>query len=740
LPKRFWIGLGFVSFHRCECFDLLNRNRFAVLPPSEEKFANDCIVSFPIAAGGRVFFPGLLTGIRVYDLRKILRRAAFGFSFATLAALVALPAWPQSSPKDLAGESLEDLMNIQVTSVSKREEKVSRTGAAIFVITAEDIRRSGATNIPDLLRMVPGLDVAQISASTWAISARGFNGRFSNELLVMVDGRTVYTPSFGGVFWDAQDMPLEDIERIEVIRGPGGSVWGTNAVNGVINIITKTAGETKGVMIEAGGGNLDQEFGTLQYGGSLGANTDYRIYTKYFDEDHMPGLSGGDGGDGWRVQRGGFRMDSKFSPRDTVTVQGDIYDGREGEAQPVLASLTSPSTQLVEGEVDLSGDFIQGIWTHTYSSRSDFTLQISDQQYRRDDALRESRNTTDINFQNHLQWGDRQNIIWGLGYRISNSVSNGSLAVSLDPLNLPTHLFSSFIQDEFALVHDRLYVTVGTQVEHDHYNGFAVMPSASVVWTPDDRRTLWASVSRAVRTPAAIDASIRLNLAGFPGAGGTPTVIALVGNPSIKDEFLVAYEVGYRSTLSDRVSIDLAAYYNDYTNQQTTEPAVPFFENMPAPPHLVLPLTYGNQMYGETQGLEIFANWKLSSRWALSPGYALEQIHMHLDPGSQDTTSVQGAEGSSPENSAQLRSHLILPRGLAWDTSLFFVDRLADPVVPSYTRVDSSLTWQLREKTTLSLVGQNLLKDRHLEYEDTTDSVGNTLVKRSGYVKLTWYH
>jgi iron complex outermembrane receptor protein len=695
-----------------------------------------------MAVGGVVFFPCLLIRNCAWNSRKVLRCAAFGFALAVTAAAAAffvIPAWSQSSPKDLASESLEDLMNIRITSVSKQEEKVSRTAAAIFVITAEDIRRSGATNIPDLLRMVPGIDVAQINANTWAISARGFNGRFSNELLVMVDGRTVYTPTFGGVFWDVLDMPLEDVERIEVIRGPGGSIWGANAVNGVINIITKTAAETRGAMVEAEGGNLD-EGATLQYGGSIGAKTDYRVYGKYSDEDHMQGLTGPDGGDGWHVQRGGFRADTALSSKDTLTVQGDVYSGREGQAEPYLASLTSPAPQEVEGEVDLSGGSIQGIWNHTFSARADFTLQVSDQRYERDDVLMEGRDTLDIDFQNHFRRGERQNIIWGLDYRNSKSTSDGSLAVSLNPPNLTTHLFSSFIQDEIAIIRDRLYVTVGAKLEHDYYNGFAAMPSASVVWTPNDHRTLWASAARAVRTPAATDASIRLNLAGFPGAEGTPTVVALLGNPQIENEYLIAYEAGYRTTLSDHLSIDLAAYFNDYTNQETTEPAAPFFENAPEPAHLVLPLTYENLMFGETHGLEIFANWKVSNRWTLSPGYALEQIHMHLEPGSQDTMSVDGAEGSSPADSAQLRSHLALPRGLSWDASLYFVDRIVDPVVPSYTRLDTSLTWQFREKTTLSLVGQNLLADRHLEYEDTTGSVVNTLVKRSAYAKLTWFY
>ena len=671
------------------------------------------------------------------NIRKVLRRACFVLA---LAALAAISACPQNPPKDLANESLEDLMNIKVTSVSKQEQKVSRAAAAIFVITAEDIRRSGATNIPDLLRMVPGVDVAQINASTWAVSVRGFNGRFSNTLLVLIDGRSLYTPTFDGTFWDSVDLPLENIERIEVIRGPGSAVWGANAVNGVINIITKTAAETQGTMVQTTEGNIDEGSATLQYGGTLGTKTDYRIFTRYFNQDHMPGVSGPDGGDGWHMSRGGFRADSVLSTKDRLTIQGDIYSGREGQDGLFLASVTSPAVQNIETGVDLSGGFIQGIWNHKFSARSDTTFQVSYEQYTRNDALDESRGTWDIDFQNHFLWGERQNIVWGLGYNSSTSTTHGGLAVSLDPANLTTHQFSSFIQDEFTIVHDRLYVTVGTKLEHDYYNGFAAMPSASVVWTPNDHRTFWASVSRAVQTPSAVDASIRLNFAGFIGAGGTPTVIGLVGNPNFKNESLVAYEAGYRTTLTDRVSIDLATYYNSYTDQQTTEPGTPFFEDTPSPPHLVVPSTYGNLMFGETQGFEIFANWKVMDRWTLSPGYALEQIHMHLEPGSQDTTSVDQTQGSSPVHSAQLRSHMVLPRSLAWDSSVYFVDRIADPAIPSYTRLDTGLTWKWKEGTVFSLVGQNLLKDRHLEYEDVLQSTAGTLIKRSVYAKLTWSH
>src|SRR4029077_225765 len=321
---------------------------------------------------------------------------------------------PQPSLDDLTQVSLENLMNMEVTSVSKKEQKLSRVASAIFVITQEDIRRSGATNIPDLLRMVPGVDVAQINANTWAISARGFNAEFSNELLVMVDGRNVYTPTFGGVFWDVLDLPLENVERIEVIRGPGGSVWGANAVNGVINIITKKASETLGAMIVAGGGNLDQGFGTTQYGGSLGKSTDYRIYSKYLNQNHMLDAAGQNGLDGWRMLRGGFRSDTKLSSKDTLMFQGNIYIGKEGDPAAILPSIASPGLVNVLIQVHLAGGSLQSVWDHVYSPHSDSTLSISYDTYERDDLLRERRNTLNVDFQHHIAWSDRQDFVWGL--------------------------------------------------------------------------------------------------------------------------------------------------------------------------------------------------------------------------------------------------------------------------------------------------------------------------------------
>jgi iron complex outermembrane receptor protein len=657
---------------------------------------------------------------------------------AILCASMMMPAAAQQKSQDLTDRSLEDLMNLPVTSVSKKGQKLSQTASAVFVITQEDIRRSGAMNIPDLLRMVPGMDVAQINRNTWAISARGLNGEFGNELLVMVDGRTVYVPTFGGVFWDVFDVPMDDIERIEVIRGPGGSVWGANAVNGVINIITKKAGETQGTLVVAGGGNLDQGFGTVRYGGKLGANTNYRVYTKYFSQNHLPDINGQDGGDGWHLLRGGFRMDSALSPKDTLMIQGDLYGGKEGFPSLFLPTLTSPERQKNILQVDLSAGFLQTVWNHAYSNRSDTTLQVSYDRYRRNDDLRETRNTLDLDFQHHFSWGDRQNIIWGLGYRYSASVTHGDPTASLNPANLNTQLPSGFIQYEIALVPERFYLTVGTKLEHNYFSGWGTWPSARATWKQNEQNMFWAAISQAARTPTSLDTDMRVNFGGFTSSDGTPFVIGLRGNPHFKNENVVAYEFGYRSTAVEHVSIDLSVYYNAYESRRTTEPAASFLETTPLPAHFVLPVTFENLRYGETHGFEVDANWKITSRWALSPGYAFEQIHMHTAAASQDTAGNAFTEGSSPRHSAQLRSHVNLGHGVGWDTSSYFVDSLVAQNLPSYTRLDSQISWQMSEAMALSVVGQNLLRNTHIEFQDDSEYALPTQMKRSGYAKLTW--
>jgi iron complex outermembrane recepter protein len=389
---------------------------------------------------------------------------------ATTALMVCAVARAQDAPQksdDLASASLEDLMKVEVTSVSKKEQTLSRTAAAVFVITQDDIARSGATNIPDILRMVPGLNVAQMNANTWAISARGLNGQFSNELLVLMDGRNVYTPTCGGVFWDTLDLPLENIERIEVIRGPGASIWGDNAVNGVVNIIRKKAADTQRGMVTAGGGNTDPIFGTMQYGGSAGERVDYRVYGKYFDNQNMRPVDGPEGGDGWHLTRAGARTDAQLSEQDTLTVQGDMYSGREGDPTYTLASLLAPGPLNQELFVNVSGGYVQSIWNHTVSGRSDTTLTGSYDTYERSDLLDDHRKTGSLDFRHHYLAGDRHELVWGATFRYTTEQSQGSTWLSLVPPKQDETMFSFFGKDEIEAIPNRVYVMVGSKFEYN---------------------------------------------------------------------------------------------------------------------------------------------------------------------------------------------------------------------------------------------------------------------------------
>ena len=643
------------------------------------------------------------------------------------------PSAAQSPAGDLTQVSIENLMNVEVTSVSKKEQKLSQV-AAVYVITQEDIRHSGATNIPDLLRMVPGLDVAQINANTWAISSRGFNSEFANKLLVLIDGRTVYTPLFGGANWDTFDVPLEDIDRIEVIRGPGGTIWGANAVNGVINVITKKTEDTLGGLVTTGGGTAAQEFGTVQYGGKIQQDTSYRIFARYLNGDHFPDLNGTNGEDGWHLLHGGFREDTRLSAKDSLTTQGDLYAGSEGSTI-VHTILNPPENVEVQRLTPLSGGNVLGKWNHIFSDRADMTMQIYFDRYTRSGPeVRETRNTYDFEFQNHLVWGNRQDVIWGFGYRHSADQTLGTIDEAFAPADWDGDLFSAFVQDQITVRPDRVFLSIGTKLENSYFTGFDLQPSIRVAWTPNKRHTFWASISRAARTPARRDEGVQAALAAFPG----PTEVLLEGNANFEAEHVVAYELGYRAQPSPRLSLGATAFINTYTDLESIEPLPPFTNTNFNPPVMVVPMQLSNKMNGTTYGLEVYGKWKVNRVWTVSPGYSFLHMDLRLDPSSLDTVSVADGEGSNPANQAQLRSHVELFHGLSWDANGYFVGRLANQGVPSYTRVDTQLAWKVSERVTLSAVGQNLLQDHHLEFNDFLQVVNSALIKRSAYAKLTW--
>lgn len=643
-----------------------------------------------------------------------------------------------SGTRDLTQMSLEELMNEPVTSVSKKEQKLSQVAAAIFVINQEDIRRSGALNIPGLLRMVPGLDVAQINANTWAISARGFNHQFSDKLLVLIDGRAVYQPTSGGVNWDTQDVPLEDIERIEVIRGPGATVWGANAVNGVINVITFQAKDTQGALLTAGGGTLDKAFGTARYGGAIGEEVSYRVFTKYLDRSDLTDLNGQNANDGWHLLHGGFRVDGTFTPKDSVTLQGDLYSGREGAIIEHIESIATSDNENVRRNADLAGGNVLGRWNHVVSSRFDTTTQFYFDRYTRSGPeSNEERNTIDFDYQQHLILGSRQDLVWGAGYRRSADRIGGTIDESFIPSARTLQLFSAFLQDEITLRPDRVFLTIGMKLEHNDYTGFEVEPSIRMAWTPTSRNTFWAAASQAARTPTRDDVSGEFNIAAFPLPDGTPAVATIDGNYQEKSEHLLATELGYRVQANTWISIDVATFFNQYRDLRSVEPRLPFAVSGPVP-YTEIPFVFGNLLHGTTEGIEASAHFKITDRWTLSPGLAWLKMHLRADSISLDTTTAANIEGSNPGRQAQLRSSLNLSHGFSWDTSIYFVDGLPAQQLPSYTRLDTRLSWRPAERVELSLVGQNLLKERHVESNDIGTSVTASQVRRSAYAKVSW--
>jgi iron complex outermembrane recepter protein len=658
-----------------------------------------------------------------------VRRVALLLAGAT-ALFIATPSLRSQQPaKDLSSVSLEDLMNIQVTSASKKEQKISQVAAAIFVITQDDIRASGAVNIPDLLRMVPGLDVAQINANTWAISSRGFNSQYANKLLVLVDGRAVYTPLVGGVSWETLDVPVEDIDRIEVIRGPAGTIWGANAVNGVINIVTKKANDTLGGLLTTGGGTEYQGFGTAQYASKINDDAALRLFAKYLNDGEFPNLNGQNGRDGWNLLHGGFRADASASEKDSFTLQGDIYTGEEGAT--IDHADAEASQNIVKTNIaGLSGGNLLGRWNHAFSNASDTTLQIYFDRYTRSGPESyEARNTFDFDFQHHFAASPRHDLIWGADFRHSPDHTEGTIDQSFVPADRTFDLFSFFVQDEIALKPGRLVLTLGTKFEQDNFAGFHVEPAGRLSWTPCPHQTLWFAVSTADRTPSRRDLNLVSVLAALPG----PAEDLLMGNPDLQPEHVIANEAGFRTKANDRLSFDLAIFLNYYSSLQTIEALPPYV--LPSdPPLTVYPSTFNNETNGITAGIEVFANWKATRHWTLSPGYSFLKIDLNVAP---DTTA--DSQGSDPTHQAQLRSHYEFSRALAWDVNAYYVSRLGNQPVPSYTRLDSQLTWRFGEKSQFAAVGQNLLRDHHVEYDGFLQVVNSDEVKRSAYVKLTWW-
>ncbi|HSZ07206.1 MAG TPA: TonB-dependent receptor plug domain-containing protein [Steroidobacteraceae bacterium] len=656
--------------------------------------------------------------------RSVIGSRSIGAAALSLCAAAAAADNAPSTIGELKQLNLEDLMNVQVTSVARHPEKLIDAASAIQVITQEDIRRSGATSIPEALRLADNLQVAQKNSHDWAISARGFNTALANKLLVMIDGRTVYTPLFSGVFWDVQDYVLADIDRIEVISGPGGALWGANAVNGVINIITKSAKDTQGLYADAGGGSRPQDFTDVRYGGALGPESQFRVYGKYFDRGSEVLANGDSASDSWRQGRGGFRVDSQASAQDQLTLQGDFYDGRENDQ--------------TGGTSDTGGGNVLGRWSRRLSDDSDLSLQsyidrthltdpvapllVNGLQFAGAGVLTDDLTTYDVDFQHRFRAGSVNNVVWGFGFRYTHDVVSNAPALAFLPPTLNRDLYSVFAQDEIALRRD-LSLTLGTKVERNDYTGFEFEPDARLSWILSSQQALWAAISRAVRTPSRIDQDL--------SEAAPPHPVLLEGGADFTSESVLAYELGYRAQISSRMTASVSSFFNHYDDIRSTD----------FTPKTIIPLFFANGLEGDTYGLEFSGNYQVSQMWSLHAGYTLLEEHLHVKPGQTDLNDALN-ETADPEHQFSLRSSLNLPRHAELDAALRWVDTLRNnngPLpgsVPSYFELDTHLAWHASDRLELSLVGQNLLHNRHVEYGFPGPT--RPEIERTAYGKLTW--
>ena len=647
---------------------------------------------------------------------------------------------------DLSQLSLEELGSVRVTTVSRKSEKLFDAPAAVYVISQEELRRSGVRSIPEALRMVPGLSVARAGAHDWAISARGFTDIFANKLLVKIDGRTVYSPLFSGVWWDTQNTVLEDVDRIEIVRGPGAALWGANAVNGVINIITKPASATQGVLVSAGAGSEDQGVASFRYGNKVSDDLHFRVFGKYFNTDDSALPSGGPGNDAWWIAQGGFRMDWEPTEVTQVTLQGDIYGGHE-EQTLIVHSLTAPFQSTLPGEITTRGGNLLGRWTRRFSDDTESSFQLYyDHTERSFQIAGEERDTVDADFQHQFPLGDRQQLILGGGYRYSQDDFNkNSFDLSVSPTRLGVGLFNVFVQDEITLAPDSLRLTLGSKFEHNDFTGLEVQPSGRLLWTPHEKHTVWASISRAVRTPSRADTGGRIVQLILPPARSDllPIGIASFGNSDFRSEELLAYEVGYRVAPHARLTLDAAGFYNVYGRLRSVEAGTPRLENSQGLPYVLFPFILYNNLQGETYGAELSATWRITDWWRFRGNYTFLEMQLRARPGSSETVSagIQGAR--SPSQQFSLGSSMDLSRNVELDWMVRYVDALPNLSVRGYMEADLRLGWRPTRNLELALVGNNLLHARHREFVQGISGVAGTAppkteVQRSVFGVVTW--
>lgn len=655
-----------------------------------------------------------------------LARSTILGSFAFAMNLSAANA-TELNPNELLNLSLEQLSNIEVTSVSKRSEKANEAAAAIFVITPEDLRRSGATSIPEALRMVPGLNVAQSGSHQWAVSSRGSNDQFSNKLLVLIDGRTVYTPLFSGVFWDVQDVPLQDIERIEVIRGPGATLWGANAVNGVINIITKKAADTQGGIASLSVGNFRQTETVGRYGTKLGENGHIRMYAKVNDNDEARTNIGAGAGDSWNKLQTGFRADWKSGEKNSYTLQGDIYRANE---RYKFTLPTDGAPRLLSDHETANGGNILGRWNNKISDESEVTVQMYFDDSRRSNILYSSNiQTVDVDTQFAWTGWQGQEIVVGAAYRFIDSSTEGTDYIRFAPPSRSDNLVSTFIQDKITILPKEVFLTLGTKLEYNEYTDFEYEPSARLSWLINENHTLWSSVSRAIRSPNVAQSDLQLSAATL--AAGVIGV--RYGDPKTDSEEVVTYEIGYRIQPTDNTSLDIATFYNDYDKLILGMQGTPFGPiTTSLGTYVVVPVLPVNTGTASSYGFETVAKWNATSYAEFTASYSFMQLKFD-----QPDPFGFSFAGKTPINQINLRSSFDLSNNVEFDTMLYFVDNLDRLAIPQYTRLDTRLAWQPLDSLELSIVGQNLLDNQHKEFTGFLYQ-SQSQIPRSVYGNITW--
>jgi iron complex outermembrane receptor protein len=643
------------------------------------------------------------------------------------------PAQAQTARQgiDLSRASLEELMNLEVTSAARKPQRAQDVAAALYVITREDIRRSGSTSLPEILRLVPGMQVARINANKWAVSIRGFNNLHSNKLLVLIDGRSIYNRVFSGVLWDAQDIAVADIDRIEVIRGPGGSVWGANAVNGIINIITRSAADTRGAAVDVSAGNFERSHVGLRYGGAL-RRVAYRVYSQWSSHADALGIDGNGADDQWDSLLTGFRADWHRGGHE-VTAQGRYLNATSRpnwlELPGPIPGLPTPARQ----PSDLDELIWQAGWTHTGAAGATVKLQAFHASTSREDSLALSdERTTDVDAQYQRAVHARHDIIVGGGVRHADFTSRGDTFTLSIPSDRST-ISNLFLQDEITLG-PSVAVIVGSKLEHHTDVGWSLLPTARALWKLSANQRLWGAVSRARRTPARVERAVRLNFSVEP-SDFLPVVVGFQGNPAFQSENLVQAEAGYRLTVGSAAEMEVAAFRARYSGLMTTEPQTPVFEPAPAPPHLFLAMRAANLLDADTTGFEINASWMPHPVWRFDAAYSALHVTARPDPTSRDLMAVT-FDANAPVHQWQVRSSGSLWPRLQVDGALYYTGRLRELQIPSYVRADARAELKLTDAVSAIVTGQNLLESAHDEFTGTAAAASR--IPRSWRVHLRW--